>query len=95
MTTNAELAHRFRYHPPKDDTTAGAHQWIRDAMLVAAIHVNDNCPEGREKALAFTKLEEAMFWANAAIARNQATDNDIVQLIVDKANEVFGGDDAA
>jgi hypothetical protein len=27
------------------------------------------CPQGRERALAQTKLEEAVFWANAAIAR--------------------------
>lgn len=28
-----------------------------------------NCPEGREKALAYTKLEECVMWANAGIAK--------------------------
>ncbi len=28
-------------------------------------------PESREQSLAVTKLEEAMMWANAAIARNE------------------------
>lgn len=27
------------------------------------------CPPGREQALAMTKLEEVMFWANAGISR--------------------------
>jgi hypothetical protein len=29
------------------------------------------CPGSRELSLAITKLEEAVFWANAAIARNE------------------------
>ena len=28
------------------------------------------CPDSRELALAITKLEEVVFWANAAIARH-------------------------
>ena len=30
----------------------------------------DNCPPSRELSLALTNLEQVMFWANAAIARN-------------------------
>jgi hypothetical protein len=32
--------------------------------------INDLCPESREKSLAITNLEQAVMWANAAIARN-------------------------
>lgn len=34
-----------------------------------AEEMNQVLPEGREKALAFTALEEAMMWGNAAVAR--------------------------
>ena len=33
--------------------------------------IQGECPESREKSLAFTKLEECIMWANAAIARNE------------------------
>lgn len=63
------LEHRFAYHRPATQARVDAHQTIRAAMLTAAREVERLCPEGREQSLAVTKLEEAMMWANAAIAR--------------------------
>jgi hypothetical protein len=38
-------------------------------MHLAGHDLLDLLPPGREKALVLTNLEQAMFWANAAIAR--------------------------
>ena len=65
----AELDNRFNYHTP-DELRVRTHQAIRDRCAALAHVFNNACPEGREKALALVKLEEAMFWANASIARN-------------------------
>jgi len=32
-------------------------------------YINSICPDGREKSVAITKIEEAIMWANASIAR--------------------------
>jgi hypothetical protein len=64
------LAHRFQFHPADDENTQDAHLQVRDTLLEAADKiVQVTGPESREQSLAITKLEEAMFWANAAIAR--------------------------
>lgn len=63
------LTNRFTHHPPKDQATISAHEDTRTAALLFAMMVDENVPEGREKALAYTKIEEAMMWANAGIAR--------------------------
>lgn len=65
-----DLENRFAFHPATDDVTREAHQAIRSIMLSTAMLVEDVCPPGREKSLAVTKLEEAMMWANASIARS-------------------------
>lgn len=64
-----DLDNRFKYHKP-DPTTAENHQQIRTACLYLADELNAALPEGREKSLAMTNLEQTMFWANAALARS-------------------------
>jgi len=65
----ARLDWDFGYHSPNPERGA-QHDAMRKAVLELAIVVNNTLPECREKSLAITKLEEAMFWANAGIARS-------------------------
>jgi hypothetical protein len=68
----ADLADRFIYHPP---SSAGKdrHADLSAKILAAALSLDVTCPPCREKSLAMTKLEEAKFWASAAVARNPET----------------------
>ncbi|MBM4469945.1 hypothetical protein GS982_20370 [Rhodococcus hoagii] len=63
-----DLARRFDYHRPGPEQVQ-AHEAIREAFRLVADYVDARVPEGREKATAMTKIEEAMFWSNAGIAR--------------------------
>lgn len=65
-----EMQIRFTYHAPKDDQPI-RYVNIREQGFAMASMINDSCPESREKSLAFTALEEAVMWANAAIARRE------------------------
>lgn len=65
-----EIDNRFRYHPPPNDGVVRSHEQAREGCRRLAHWFDEELPDGREKALAITKLEEALFWANAAIARN-------------------------
>lgn len=68
--TNAQIENNFSYHTPKEDQPE-RYEKIRNKAKMLAAYINENCPDSREKSLAMTKLEEAVMWANASIARNE------------------------
>lgn len=65
-----DINNRFTYHAPREGQPA-VYETIRGQAREFALSLNELCPEGREKSLAITHLEEAVFWANAAIARSE------------------------
>lgn len=59
----------FSYHAPKGDQPE-RYQTIRAQAKALALLIVDLCPDGRERSLALTKLEECVMFANAGIARS-------------------------
>lgn len=70
--TLAEIRDRFTYHPPSTEGVK-RHEALSTNFASLAEVVDETCPDGREKSLAMTKLEEAKFWASAAVARDPET----------------------
>lgn len=70
--TREEIKRRFYFHPATDAAVAEAHDLVRTLCRTLARDLNEVLPEGREKSLAITSLEETMMWANAAVARPPA-----------------------
>ncbi len=64
-----EINRRFNYYPPNEERAA-QHLEVREKLKAAAVLVVVTTPPSREQSIAITKLEEAMFWANAALARS-------------------------
>lgn len=67
-----ELDKRFNFHPA-NDRTGPMHERVRAAARAFAETIAELTPESREQSTAITKIEEAMFWGNAAIARSEST----------------------
>jgi len=65
-----DLENRFTYHAPVGRDVP-RYENIRAAGKEFARLIVSDCPEGREQSLAVTHIEEAVFWANAAIARSE------------------------
>lgn len=65
-----ELEKRFSYHNADPEQIAKLED-IRKNMKWLAELLTTHCPESRELSLALTNLEQAQFWANASIVRNQ------------------------
>jgi hypothetical protein len=68
--TDYDLNVRFTYHKPFGTQTM-RYEEIRNMAWEFSKMILNDCPDSREVSLAITKLEEAVFWANAAIARHE------------------------
>jgi hypothetical protein len=66
-----DIEHRFAFHAATTEEKRDEHTSVRQSCRQLADFLNEKLPEGREKALAVTHLEEVMFWGNAAIARSR------------------------
>ena len=61
------IENSFTYHSPKEDQPQ-RYVILRDTAKELAFLILANTPMGREQSSAITKLEEAIMWANKAIA---------------------------
>jgi hypothetical protein len=66
----SELENRFTYHAPTGDQF-DRYEQLRSYALHFAELVHAYTPDSRERSVALTKIDEAIMWANAAIARNE------------------------
>ena len=64
-----QIENNFTYHSPKEGQPE-IYQKLRDKAKEFAYLIDECVPDSREKSLAMTKLEEAVMWANAGIARH-------------------------
>lgn len=65
-----DLENNFVYHAPKEGQQE-KYEAIRSKAKELAQLILVACPDSRERSVALTELETAMFWANASIARNE------------------------
>lgn len=69
--TDADIAYlekAFKHHDvsPENADKLGA---LRAAFKTVALQILINCPNSRERSVALTNLETAMFFANSSVAR--------------------------
>jgi hypothetical protein len=62
-----QILNNLTYHPPTADTVV-EHERTREQIITIALDWDARLPAGRHAACAQTALQEALFWANAAIA---------------------------
>lgn len=67
------IENNFVYHAPHGDQVE-RYAFIRSLVKQTVATICRLCPPSRELSISLTKFEEAVFWANAAIARNEDDD---------------------
>ena len=62
-----EVVDRFKVHPMDEDRKMHSDK-IREEIMNIADVIDIYCPDGREKSLALTKLEECLMWVNKSLS---------------------------
>ena len=70
MIPQSQIDNNFMYHDDITDDQIVKLNVLREMAKRFANEINQLCPDSREKSLAMTNLETALFWANASVARN-------------------------
>jgi len=65
-----QVENNFMYHSPQSDQPE-RYVELREKGKELAMMILAHTPPSREQAIALTKLEECVMFANAAIARNE------------------------
>jgi hypothetical protein len=66
---NPVIENRFTYHTPKEGQPQ-KYEKLRSKAKELAYLILAEVPASAEQAVALERLEDAVFWANAGIARN-------------------------
>jgi hypothetical protein len=69
--SDEEIEDLFTYHPPFGDQPE-RYTRVRATAKVMAMAIRDCCLDSVERDQAFANLRQAVMWANAAIAINEA-----------------------
>lgn len=70
MSYDLRLAERFTFHPATSDQ-AERYSSIRNEGFHFAMFLKEHCPGSPELTNAINMVDQAVMWANAAIARNE------------------------
>lgn len=62
-----QIINNFTYHKPTDDMIPKFEK-LRNKAREFSLLIDELVPDGREKSLAQTKLQEVVMWANTGIS---------------------------
>ena len=82
---NEGIENAFMHHPPKEGQSE-KYEAIRKHAKVFAYLIDELCPDSPESEQAVYNLQQAMFWANASIARHEP-DSHKIQIPRDKLKQ--------
>lgn len=75
MTLNdSEIEKRFGFHKAAIENgkdLGEAHSMLRELFKIVASKLDEDIPDGRNKSLAFTALEEASMWCHKGLANDR------------------------